>query len=1039
MVTVKAILFIGLISTTVFAQGSFTKVLSMYSGNSALSFPSIDTGYAASFNGKILRTTDGGNNWFIVFDDYKMKFISMQFIDAKTGWAVGGASSVHYTRDAGVTWQKRYLNVPPEPMQELVDVSFIDHNNGAVVTMQGVVYMTSDGGNTWVKIHTGVWHDLTGIRWIDRNTLVAIGYATILLSRDRGITWSIRDSTEGVRYQGVGFSDNTTGYVVSQQGAVRWTSDGGETWRKLTVATAQKRVAVCDTENILIARGGDGSGWASYSINGGFSWDQMRLSNCEMRDVASVNPNLAYFGGDCTMMKYEKTPSAGPRLKFSSRTIDHGSVLVGTTSRRTLRIWNTGAEDALIDNVALEGLDAALWSMQLSRSIIPPNAFAELHLVFAPLEQWSRSASLVIQSNDRAIPVHSLQLVGFAKEKVIEIETSSIDFGSALVKSSVLRTLRIKNVSSATKLISVNPHKGGSEFTCPIRDFALTPGESFNLPISFVPRTQGLKESSILLDLKEYALTPTVVTVQGVGLRPVLTVSKTVVDFGEVYNRTAKFDTIVIRNTGDYPLSISRITTSGANEADFRIMEVPSKQLAPGGESMMVLRFFPLATGLRDADVNFETNDPLAMKTVLSLKGQSVAPIMTVNKTQLDFGTQFFIQLKEESITLHNTGSTNLRIHRIAIEGSGSNNFSITKNPKFVLNPNEKGELKIRFTPTVEGVIEANLIIESTDNNSPMIIPLTGVGVKPRLVLTGTGLSFGSVRVFTTSESNFVIENMDERVHPIPAMQLEGNDKQHFELIPPAVDSIQPKSKADVLVRFRPTQTGSRVASIRFIAGDPIFPGNTYTITGTGTAGIIMASPPSLAFGNVTIDRFHKKAVTLRNSGGLPLVVQSCTINGPDKDWFSVITRCDTTIPLGGRKDLIVQFIPVRLGMHEATLHVFSDDPFTAEKIIPLSGNALLTSTEPANAAHQTLTLEQNAPNPFHHETEISFSIPSHGQVRLTVYDIHGRHVKTLFEGRLEGGEHRRRISLGDVPTGLYLYRLESEGALAQRQMLFIR
>ena len=53
----------------------------------------------------------------------------------------------------------------------------------------------------------------------------------------------------------------------------------------------------------------------------------------------------------------------------------------------------------------------------------------------------------------------------------------------------------------------------------------------------------------------------------------------------------------------------------------------------------------------------------------------------------------------------------------------------------------------------------------------------------------------------------------------------------------------------------------------------------------------------------------------------------------------------------------------------------------------------------------RTLTLTQNAPNPFNPRTKISFVLPAAGDATLCVYDVDGRLVRTLMSGHQEAGE----------------------------------
>lgn len=101
---------------------------------------------------------------------------------------------------------------------------------------------------------------------------------------------------------------------------------------------------------------------------------------------------------------------------------------------------------------------------------------------------------------------------------------------------------------------------------------------------------------------------------------------------------------------------------------------------------------------------------------------------------------------------------------------------------------------------------------------------------------------------------------------------------------------------------------------------------------------------------------------------------------------------------------------------------------------------ASLEAAPSAVAAHVTeYALQQNFPNPFNAITSITFDVAEPGYVRLTVYDMVGREVSTLVRQQLEAGRHVVSFDAGDLPSGMYLYRLEVNGFAVQRKMLLLK
>ena len=90
------------------------------------------------------------------------------------------------------------------------------------------------------------------------------------------------------------------------------------------------------------------------------------------------------------------------------------------------------------------------------------------------------------------------------------------------------------------------------------------------------------------------------------------------------------------------------------------------------------------------------------------------------------------------------------------------------------------------------------------------------------------------------------------------------------------------------------------------------------------------------------------------------------------------------------------------------------------------------------------LALEQNHPNPFNPSTTISFTLPERAKVKLAVYDVQGKLVRTLVDATLGEGRQERTWDGKDTrgnpaATGAYFYRLETADRKLTRKMLLLK
>jgi hypothetical protein len=83
--------------------------------------------------------------------------------------------------------------------------------------------------------------------------------------------------------------------------------------------------------------------------------------------------------------------------------------------------------------------------------------------------------------------------------------------------------------------------------------------------------------------------------------------------------------------------------------------------------------------------------------------------------------------------------------------------------------------------------------------------------------------------------------------------------------------------------------------------------------------------------------------------------------------------------------------------------------------------------------------LEQNYPNPFNPSTNLEFRIMEPGFVRLSVYDVLGREVSIIVNQNLKQGIYKASFNAGNLPSGVYLYRLTAGNFTETRKMILVK
>ncbi len=91
-----------------------------------------------------------------------------------------------------------------------------------------------------------------------------------------------------------------------------------------------------------------------------------------------------------------------------------------------------------------------------------------------------------------------------------------------------------------------------------------------------------------------------------------------------------------------------------------------------------------------------------------------------------------------------------------------------------------------------------------------------------------------------------------------------------------------------------------------------------------------------------------------------------------------------------------------------------------------------------------TFRLEQNFPNPFNPETEISFELSESRPIQLQIFNLLGKEIRTLVNSKFDAGIHSIRWDGKDNDgtlgrSGVYLYQLQASNFIQVKKMSLVR
>ncbi len=84
-------------------------------------------------------------------------------------------------------------------------------------------------------------------------------------------------------------------------------------------------------------------------------------------------------------------------------------------------------------------------------------------------------------------------------------------------------------------------------------------------------------------------------------------------------------------------------------------------------------------------------------------------------------------------------------------------------------------------------------------------------------------------------------------------------------------------------------------------------------------------------------------------------------------------------------------------------------------------------------------SLQQNYPNPFNPTTDIQYAIPSESYVSIVVFDVLGKEVATIVNERQSAGSYKADFNASNLPSGIYLYRINAGNFSETKKMMLIK
>ena len=415
---------------------------------------------------------------------------------------------------------------------------------------------------------------------------------------------------------------------------------------------------------------------------------------------------------------------------------------------------------------------------------------------------------------------------------------------------------------------------------------------------------------------------------------------------------------ITVSNLTFENILLTEISLQEGNTSDFKLkhdLELP--YIMEGGNSFIMTITYEPSDLEKDGGViripyTLEKN-LIESNLDIELKVRSIgSPIIEVTPNILTFSYAEAESQVVKPLTIENRGfgTALLAITELTISGLDSSYFSISEStilPIYV-NPNEKKEVQISFSPDASKSYIALLIIKSSDPYTPEIYTIIQGTSHEEAYLTSSvsEINFGTQILYEQIIKTFTLTNEGGSTCSIEEINLSNGSSTDFNLsvLTENPDTLQPFESIDLEVMYMPEETGEDSGEIYIKSNSIINPEILIPLNGSGYDPQIIVSPETINFGKIMF-RWSAEPVevTIANNGSGNLTIDDIFMNVGSSDKFTIENNIDLPKELAEGEQILfnVLYSPLELASHTGTVVIKSNDRTNNELKLTLNGEGV--------------------------------------------------------------------------------------------------
>ena len=423
----------------------------------------------------------------------------------------------------------------------------------------------------------------------------------------------------------------------------------------------------------------------------------------------------------------------------------------------------------------------------------------------------------------------------------------------------------------------------------------------------------------------------------GQSARAIAALSPTSLSFGaQAVGATSAAQMLTVTNTGNAPLTISRVTAStGWVETD----TCAAATLAPGINCTVQVSFAPNTSGAQTGTLQVYGNVLGGYASAaLSGNGTGTATVLLSPSSLTFTDTAVNATSTGQTITVTNNGNLAATLQTPTVSGDYK---SSTTTCGTTLAPSATCTFTVTFTPTASGLRTG--LAQLVDSTGTHTVTLSGNGIAGGVTVSPTLLQFPNTPLGQSSASRVVqVQNSGNGPLQLGAITVSGD---FVEADTCANTTLAAGKSCSVTATFQPTASGTRTGTMVIASNANSNPASTTTVSliggGQGAFNIVL-TPTALDFGSVFVGATSPvQNITISNTGAGTGKLGTATVSG---DFVLKANSCGTTLATQTGCTVSIAFAPGATGKRTGTL-TLTDDAGTQTASLIGVGTAAATDT----------------------------------------------------------------------------------------------